>query len=72
MFSLPLILLVGLVYYSGLELHGTGRWVFYGGYVTLVGVIAWSALPVLRGYRGLDSLLADYMRRRRSEGIFRL
>jgi hypothetical protein len=70
MFSLPLLLLVGLIYYSGLELHEVARWVFYGGYVFLVGVIAWSGLPVLRGYRGLDSVLDEYMQRRRSEASF--
>lgn len=72
MFCLPLFLLVGLVYFSGLELQGTFRLIFYVGYVSLIGVIAWSSLPVLRGYRSLDSRLADYVQRRRSEGIFRI
>ena len=72
MFSLPLVLLVGLIYYSGLELHGLAQWVFYTGYVLLVAIIAWTGLPVLRGYRVLDSILNDYMHRRRSEGAFRI
>ncbi len=72
MLSLPLLLLVGLIYYSGLELHGVARWVFYGGYVSLMGIIIWSGLPVLRGYRRLDSILNDYMQQRRSNGIFRI
>jgi hypothetical protein len=72
MFSLPLLLLVGLVYYSGLELHGLPRLAFYGCYVFLIGVIAWSGLPVLRGYRQLDSFLNDYMQHRRAEGIFQI
>jgi hypothetical protein len=72
MFSLPLILLVGLIFYSGLELHGIARWGFYAGYVALVGVVAWGGLPVFGGYRGLDTILHDYMQRRRSEGSFRI
>lgn len=72
MFTLPLLLLVGLVYYSGLELDGLSRWIFYAGYVFLIGVIAWGGLPVLRGYRQLDSFLNDYMQRRRAEGVFQI
>jgi hypothetical protein len=72
MFALPLILLVGLIYYSGLELHGLTQWIFYGGYTCLVTVIAWTGLPVLRGYRSLDSILSNYMQQRRSEGVFQI
>lgn len=72
MFLLPLFLLLGLIYYSGLELRGPARWSFYVGYLFLLGIIVWSSLPVLRGYRHLDASLAAYMQRRRSEGIFRI
>jgi len=72
MFLLPLVLLVGLIYYSGLQLAGPAQWVFYGGYAFLVLLIAWTGLPVLRGYRALDSLLSDYVQQRRAEGLFRI
>lgn len=69
---LPLVLLVGMVYYCGLELYGVGRWTFYGGYAFLMAMIAWSGLPVLRGFHSLDSFLHDYMHRRKAEEAFRL
>lgn len=72
MFSLPLLLLVGIIYYSGLELHGLQRPVFYVVYASLVSLIAWTALPILGGYKRIDSTLADYLQRRRSEGKFRI
>lgn len=71
-FSLPLLVLFGIIYYSGLELQGFGRAAFYLIYVSLVGLIAWAALPVLGGYRRIDSVLGDYLHRRRAEGKFRL
>lgn len=72
MFALPFILLVGLVYYCGLKLDGIDRWIFYGGYVILVAIIAWSGLSVLRGYQALDSSIYRFVNRRRAEGRFRL
>lgn len=72
MFSLPALLLVGLIYYSGLKLYGVDRWIFYGCYVFLLGVIAWSGLPVLRGYHSLDTRLNRYMQERRAKGIFKI
>lgn len=72
MFSLPLVLLVGIVYYSGLELHGMQRPLFYSVYAAFVLFIAWTALPVLGSYRGIDSTLGDYLQRRRAEGKFRI
>jgi len=69
-FSLPLLLLFGIIYYSGLELHGLDRVIFYSVYVSLVGLVAWTALPVLGGYRRIDSILGDYLHRRRAEGKF--
>ncbi len=72
MFSLPLLLLIGIVYYSGLELHGMQQPVFYLVYASLIGVIAWAALPVLGGYRRIDSNLGEYLQRRRAEDRFRL
>lgn len=72
MFSLPFILLVGMVYYCGLRLDSVDRWVFYGGYTALVMIIAWGGLPVLRGYRALDSSIYGYLHRRRKEGRFHL
>jgi hypothetical protein len=64
-FTLPLVVLVGLIYYCGMKLYGADRWVFYCGYTFLVLIIAWGGLPVLRGYRALDTGLYRYMRRRR-------
>lgn len=72
MFSLPLLLLVGIIYYSGLELHGLQRPLFYLVYASLVLLIAWTALPVLGSYKRIDSTLGDYLQRRRAEGKFRL
>ena len=72
MFSLPLLLLVGIIYYSGLELHGTQRPIFYLVYASFVTVIAWTALPVLGSYKRIDSTLADYLQRRRAAGKFRI
>jgi hypothetical protein len=72
MFSLPLLLLFGIIYYSGLELHGVGRPVFYAVYIALVALIAWTALPVLGGYKRIDTTLGDYLQRRRAEGKFRV
>jgi hypothetical protein len=72
MFSLPLLLLLGLIYYSGLELHGFQRPLFYLVYASLVLFIAWAALPVLGGYKRIDSTLGDYLQRRRDEGKFRI
>jgi len=72
MFSLPLLLLIGIIYYSGLELHGLDRPVFYLVYASLVTLIAWTALPVLGGYRRIDGTLGDYLQRRRAEGKFRI
>lgn len=71
-FSLPLLLMVGLIYYSGLELHGLQRPVFYLVYASLITFIAWTALPVLGSYRRIDSTLANYLQRRRAEGKFRI
>lgn len=72
MFSLPLLLLIGIVYYSGLELHGIERPLFYLVYASLVALIAWTALPVLGGYRRIDSTLGEYLQRRRAEGKFQI
>jgi hypothetical protein len=71
-FSLPLLLLLGIIYYCGLELHGLDRVAFYLAYGSLVGLIAWAALPVLGGYKRIDSILGDYLHRRRAEGKFRI
>ncbi len=71
-FLLPLLVLFGIIYYSGLELHGLGRAVFYLVYLSLVALIAWTALPVLGGYRRIDATLGDYLHRRRAEGKFRI
>jgi|GEM_PF-3011022 len=71
-FSLPLLLMVGLIYYSGLELHGLQRPLFYLVYASLIAFIAWTALPVLGSYRRIDSTLANYLQRRRAEGKFRI
>jgi len=72
MFSLPLLLLVGIIYYSGLELHGSQRPLFYLVYASLVALIAWTALPVLGSYKRIDSTLGEYLQRRRAEGKFRI
>jgi hypothetical protein len=72
MFSLPLMLLIGIIYYSGVELHGLQRPVFYLVYAALVTLIAWTALPVLGSYRRIDSTLGDYLLRRRAEGKFQI
>jgi hypothetical protein len=72
MFALPLIVLVGLIYYCGLKLYGLDRWAFYALYIFLVLTIAWAGLPVLRGYRTLDSRLHRYMEKRRTDGRFGL
>jgi hypothetical protein len=71
-FSLPLLLLIGIIYYCGLELHGLQRSLFYLAYVALVSLIAWTAQPVLGGYRRIDSTLGNYLQRRRAEGKFRV
>lgn len=72
MFSLPLLLLIGIIYYSGLELHGFQRPAFYVVYISLVLLIAWTALPVLGSYRRIDSTLGDYLQQRRAEGKFQI
>jgi len=72
MFTLPLVVLIGMIYYSGMNLHGLDRWIVYGGYSLLVLTIAWTGLPVLRGYRTLDHHLYRYMETRRADGRFRL
>ena len=71
-FTLPLVVLVGLIYYCGMKLYGADRWVFYCGYAFLVLIIAWGGLPVLRGYRALDTNLYRYMRQRREDGRFKI
>jgi hypothetical protein len=71
-FTLPLVVLVGLIYYCGLKLYGADRWVFYCGYTFLVLIIAWGGLPVLRGYRALDTGLYRYMQQRREDGRFKI
>jgi hypothetical protein len=71
-FSLPLMLLIGIVYYSGLELSGSQRPFFYLVYAALVTLIAWTALPVLGSYRRIDGRLGEYLERRRAEGKFRI
>jgi hypothetical protein len=70
MFSLPLLLLIGIIYYSGLELYGLERTIFYLVYAALVTLIAWTALPVLGSYRLIDATLGEYLQRRRDEGKF--
>lgn len=72
MFSLPLLLLVGIIYYSGLELHGSQRPLFYLVYASLVALIAWTALPVLGSYKRIDATLGEYLQRRRAEGKFHI
>lgn len=72
MFTLPLVVLVGLIYYCGQKLYGLDRLIFYGGYAFLVLIIAWGGLPVLRGYRRLDAILYSYIQERRNDGRFRL
>jgi hypothetical protein len=71
-FSLPLLALFGLIYYSGFELYGFDRAIFYVVYISLVGLIAWAARPVLGGYKRIDTILGDYLYQRRAEGKFRL
>lgn len=71
-FSLPLLLLAGIVYYSGLELYGAQRPLFYAVYAGLIALIAWTALPVLGSYRRIDGHLGAYLERRRAEGKFRI
>ena len=71
-FSLPLLLLFGIIYYSGLELHGLQRPLFYVVYISLIGLIAWTALPVLGSYKRIDFTLGNYLQRRRAEGKFRI
>jgi hypothetical protein len=71
-FSLPLLLLFAIIYYSGLELHGLQRPVFYVVYTSLVALVAWTALPVLGSYRRIDVTLGNYLQRRRAEGKFRI
>jgi len=72
MFALPLVLLIGMIYYCGQKLFGLDRALVYCGYSFLVLVIAWSGLPVLRGYRALDTTVYRYMQRRRADGRFRI
>jgi hypothetical protein len=71
-FSLPLMLLVGIIYYSGLELGGSQRPLFYLVYAALVTLIAWTALPVLGSYKRIDGRLGKYLEQRRAEGKFRI
>lgn len=71
-FSLPLALLIGIVYYSGLELDVSQRPLFYVVYTALVTLIAWTALPVLGSYKRIDGRLGKYLQRRRDEGKFRI
>jgi len=66
MFVLPFLLVIGLIYYSGLLIPGFEQWLFYGFYVVVILVIAWAGLPVLRGYKSLDNWLAGYIAGRRS------
>lgn len=63
MFGLPLILLGGLIYYSGLELAGVGQLCFYVFYGAVLVIFVWASWPVLQGYRSLDSWLAGYWSR---------
>ncbi|HEX7279841.1 MAG TPA: hypothetical protein VF255_09495 [Solirubrobacterales bacterium] len=72
MFSLPLLLLIGIIYYSGLEIYGLERTIFYLVYASLVLLIAWTALPVLGSYKRIDSTLGEYLERRRAEGKFQI
>jgi hypothetical protein len=72
MFSVPLLLLVGIIYYSGCELDGLEQLLFYLGYASLITLIAWTALPVLGGYKRIDGRLGKYLERRRAEGRFRI
>jgi hypothetical protein len=71
-FSLPLALLIGIIYYSGLELAASQRPLFYLVYAALVTLIAWTALPVLGSYKRIDGRLGKYLERRRAEGKFRI
>jgi hypothetical protein len=71
-FSLPLALLLGIIYYSGLELSVAQRPLFYLVYASLVSLIAWTALPVLGSYKRIDGRLGRYLERRRAEGRFRI
>jgi hypothetical protein len=66
------LLLLAIIYYSGLELHGLQRPVFYVVYTSLVALVAWTALPVLGSYRRIDVTLGNYLQRRRAEGKFRI
>jgi hypothetical protein len=60
LFGLPLILLGGLIYYSGLQLTGIGQLCFYGVYGALILVFVWASWPILKGYKSLDRWLAQY------------
>jgi hypothetical protein len=71
-FSLPLALLIGIIYYSGLELDVAQRPLFYAVYAALVTLIAWTALPVLGSYKRIDGRLGKYLEQRRAEGKFRI
>lgn len=71
-FSLPLALLIGIIYYSGLELIVSQRPLFYLVYAALVTLIAWTALPVLGSYKRIDGRLGKYLEQRRAEGKFRI
>jgi hypothetical protein len=71
-FSLPLALLLGIIYYSGLELEVGQRPLFYLAYAALVTLIAWTALPVLGSYKRIDARLGNYLQRRRAQGKFRI
>jgi hypothetical protein len=72
MFALPFAAILGMIYYCGTEFHDVWKWVYYGAYLLLVGILAWGGSPTFRGYPRMDFWMVRYLDRQRAKGKFRL
>ncbi len=67
MFTLPFVAILGMIYYCGTEFHDVAKWIYYGVYLGLVGILAWGGSPTFRGYSQMDSWLVRYIETERSK-----
>jgi hypothetical protein len=72
MFTLPFVAILGMIYYCGTEFHDVAKWIYYGAYLALVGILAWGGSPTFRGYSQMDSWLVRYLETERSKGKVQL
>lgn len=72
MFTLPFIVVLGLIFYCGMAFAGPAQVIFYSIYCGVVALMGWAGYPALVGYGNIDRWLIQYVSKQRRSRHFRI